>query len=264
MSSLRRMLAVLDLFTPAHPILTADEIMSRLDYSRGTAYRYVRELCATGLLSRIASAYTLGPRIIELDYYIRQCDPMLLASQAMMRQLRDKFDCDVLLTNFFDERVVVSHHERGRDNIIVSYGRGRLMPLFRGPASKAILAHLPTPRLKRLFTKHRDEIAKAGLGASWDEFRKALAAIRRVGHVISFAELDPGNVGIAVPIMQEAPNPPGCLVLVLRDARYAIMNKGLALQVVKDAARHITVRMNQAGQAEWDDVVPLEIQKRTA
>jgi DNA-binding IclR family transcriptional regulator len=258
------MLAVLDLFTPEHPILTAEEVMSRLDYSRGTAYRYIRELCATGLLSRSASAYALGPRIIELDGYIRQCDPMLLASQPVMQQLRDKFDCDVLLTNFFNDRVVVSHHERGRDNLVVSYGRGRLMPLFRGPASKAILALLPAARLKRLFADHQSEIAEAGLGTTWDDCRKAFAAIRRAGHVTSFAELDPGNVGVAVPILQQPPSPPGCLVLVFRDTRYAVIDKALMHQVLKDAAAHIAVFMTQVGQPAWDDVVPLPAQKRPA
>ena len=47
------MLKVLDLFTEQTPALSADEIISKLKYSRPTGYRYVRELVSAGLLVRI-------------------------------------------------------------------------------------------------------------------------------------------------------------------------------------------------------------------
>jgi DNA-binding IclR family transcriptional regulator len=43
-------------------------------------------------------------------------------------------------------------------------------------------------------------IAQARLGASWDEFRAALTAIRRQGYSYTGGELDPPNVGIAAPV----------------------------------------------------------------
>ena len=81
------MLSVLDLFTSEQPVWTAEEMIAKLGYSRPTGYRYVRELCAAGLLARNASKYFLGPRVIELDYQIRQADPLTTSGQEVMKEL---------------------------------------------------------------------------------------------------------------------------------------------------------------------------------
>jgi DNA-binding IclR family transcriptional regulator len=249
MSSLKRMLSVLDVFSPAEPVLEAEAIMSRLGFSRGTAYRYLRELAGAGLLTNMNGGYALGPRIIELDYAIRQCDPALQAGQPVMQDLCERFDCDVLLTSFFENRVIVSHHERGSDRIVMSYGRGRQMPLFHGCASKMILASLSRPRQRRLYDAHAAEIDAAGLGTTWTEFRGNLEPIRRAGYATSFAELDPENVGVAAPILRNPPSTPGSLVLVFSAARYDILDKSLVVEIVRAAAARICDVIEGGGKA---------------
>lgn len=228
-SSLSRMLAVFDAFSLESPTLTAEEIMARLGYSRGTAYRYVRELVAVGFLARAGGgAFTLGPRIIELDFTIRQCDPVLHAAAPWMLALRRKFECDVLLTAFYDGHVVVTQHEFGNSEIRMSYGRGRAMPLFKGAPSKAILSALPPARQRKIYDANSRQIAAAGLGTRWEDFKAALLKMRKAGHCITFAELDAGNVGVAVPLVVD-PTFFGSLALVLGDTRYEVMDKALLL-----------------------------------
>ncbi len=239
MSSLKRMLTVLDVFSPANLVCGADEIAGRLNYSRGTTYRYIRELCAAGLLSRMPAGFTLGPRIIELDLAIRQCDPVLASARPAMEALRDRFHCDVLLIYFFDDRVVVSHHERGTDALQVSYGRGHVMPLFRGAGSKVLLANLSPPRQRRLFQAHKAEVAACGLGEDWKSFRAAMVAFQRAGTAVSVGELDEGNVGVAASIAGAQPNHPSGFVMVFGTARYAILDKALVAEAVRDAATQV-------------------------
>jgi DNA-binding IclR family transcriptional regulator len=239
MSSLKRMLAVFDVFSPDEPSLTADEIMVRLKYSRGTAYRYIRELASVGLLTRAAGRYSLGPRIIELDYFIRENDPNLQIIRPVMRALTDRLECDALWTSFFGQHVVVTHHERGASTLTMSYGRGRRMPLFRGAGSKVIIAALPTARQKSLYLNNAAEIASADLGASWIAFKANMSAIRRAGYSVSKGELDRGNVGIAAPITLDPPNAPGSLVLVFGTKRYATADEKLLVGIVRDAAAQI-------------------------
>ena len=45
-----------------------------------------------------------------------------------------------------------------------------------------------------------EEIAKAGLGRTWDEFRHTMAAIRRSGYATSRSQISPNLAGVAVPI----------------------------------------------------------------
>ena len=240
MSSLTRMLAVFDVFTPEEPSLSADTIMARLNYTRGTGYRYIRELTAAGFLVRNAGQYSFGPRIIELDYFIRKNDPRLQIIQPLMRAISDRLECDVLWTNFFGASVVVAHHEKGNMPLTVSYGRGRRMPLFRGAGSKVILAALPSAHLKRIYLNGASEIAAAGLGNSWKEFRAQLAAIRRAGFAISRRELELGNVGVAAPIASDPQNPPGSLILVFSEKRHETADEDKIVRIVKEAAEQIS------------------------
>jgi DNA-binding IclR family transcriptional regulator len=248
MTSQRRMLSILDLYVPpGRPALTAEQIMTTLAFSRGTAYRYIKELVDAGLLSRIGAAYTLGPRIIELDYYIRQFDPLLHASRVPLENIRDKFECDVLLASYFSDRLVVIHHLKGSEDLRVSYGRGHAMPLFRGAGGKVIVATLPARWQKKLYDGHQAEIGASGGPASWEQFRDGLAQVRKAGYAVSVGELDRGNVGVATAIVHEAPTPPSCVCLVFGEKRHAILDKALLAQDVAAMASQIQHNLRRAG-----------------
>ncbi|MGA8031925.1 MAG: IclR family transcriptional regulator C-terminal domain-containing protein, partial [Casimicrobiaceae bacterium] len=195
-TSLGRMLGVLDAFTERAPIRTVDGIAAALGYTRATAYRYVGELCDAGLLTRVArGAYALGPRIIELDRQMQRSDPLLEVAGGVMRGLlRPDHGQVVLLCSLFRDEVLCVHQVAQHSTLAVSYTRGRPMPLFRGATSKAILAALPERRLTRLFLDHQDEIRRAGLGRTREEFLAALKTIRRQGYAITRGEVDTGVV----------------------------------------------------------------------
>src|SRR5258707_82125 len=195
-----RLLAALALFTIERPQWTVEAAAEQLGVSATTAYRYFKQLTGTGLISPVAGAgYTLGPAIIQMERQIQATDPMLTAARGVMVDLVQYAaeGSTVLLCRLFHDRVMCMHQIMGRGpQEPVSYERGRLMPLYRGATSKIILAHLPARTLKSLCTHHAGEIAAAGLGGSWEEFRRGLAAIRRAGASVSHGEIDPGRIGI--------------------------------------------------------------------
>jgi DNA-binding IclR family transcriptional regulator len=234
------MLAVLDLFTAARPVWTAEDIIAELGTSRPTGYRYVRELVAAGLLMRLTGGlYHLGPRIIELDYQIRATDPVLHAGQPIMKTLADRTGCHVLLSSIYGEQVLNVHHEPGIEPLTIKFDRGVPLPLLRGATSKAILAFLPRSRLKRIYDRHAAAIAAAGLGHTWDDFRRALAAIRRAGHAYTGGELDPPNVGIAAPVLAADGEVIGSLTLVTLDKRWALADQPQVIALLCAGAREI-------------------------
>ena len=242
MSSLTKLLSILDYFGRDRAVLSAEEIISNLGCSRPQGYRYIRELCAAGLLTRFSGAYSLGPRIIELDFTIRSGDPLLECGESLIRELRDRVGSDVLLANVFGDRIVAIHHERCDGSNFVGFGRGRPMPLFAGAGSKIILASLPAARQKRLFEQYASAVETSGLGRSWEEFRTELRKIRRAGYALSFGELDVANVGIAAPVFHEAGVPPAALIVVMLRARYETSNPKMITQAVTEAASAISAR----------------------
>ncbi len=217
-----RLLAVLALFTAEQTQWTVEAAAEKLGVSTTTTYRYFNKLTKAGLISPVSGAgYTLGPAIIQMDRLIQSSDPMLTGARGVMIDLvgRAAQGSTVLLCRLFHDRVMCVHQVMGRGpQEPVSYERGRLMPLYRGATSKIILAHMPPRTLKALFAHHGGEIAEAGLGAGWDEFRRGLAAIRRAGVTVSHGEIDSGRVGIAAPIFDPGRAVLGSLSVALPEA----------------------------------------------
>lgn len=225
------MLKVLDLFTEQSPALSADDIISKLKYSRPTGYRYVRELVAAGLLVRAPGGYALGPRIIELDWHIRTHDPMLTASRVAVRRLASQTGCGVTQMGIYGEHIVTIHYEPGPQPLEIGFDRGRPMPLFRGAPSRAIVAFLPRARLERLHRKHQVR--------GFARFFEEMQAIRKTGYAISFGELDVGKVGIGAPVFRER-SVAGSVCLVLTQAQYEAAEHGLLVEKLLESAAKIS------------------------
>jgi DNA-binding IclR family transcriptional regulator len=201
-SGMLRILAILDLFSHARPSWSPDEINQTLGYSRPTGYRYVKQLVVAGFLQKnSAGRYSLGPRIIELDYRIRQSDPILLASLDVMAALVARTGLTAVLSAMYGQQLIDIHHVGPTsDAPPFPYARGRPRPLFHGAAPKAILSRSPRATLQRLYKAHAAEIAAAGMGGDWADFLKRLSKIRKAGFYMSIGEVDPNIAGAAVPI----------------------------------------------------------------
>ena len=235
------MLAILDLFSDETPVWTSEGIIEDLDCSRPTGYRYIKELCAAGLLLRLTGGlYVLGPRILELDLLIRRTDPVLRIARPIMRELVVQSGGDVLLAHIYGDQVMNVHREDGPTPATISYDRGRPNPLFRGSTSKAILPFLSRAHLKRIYESGADEARDAGLGGNWKEFKAALAPIRRAGHVIGRGELDPGVMGIAAPIFMGDKYVLGSVTLIVKKQHYQLLDDNLVVRIVLETSGRIS------------------------
>lgn len=201
MISADRLLDVLKLFSAEEPIWTVERAAPALGVSLSTAYRYFRSLVKAGLLDPLGEGgtYVLGPAVLELDRTIRLSDPILQAARPTMLRLASEAggSAVVLLCRLFQGQVMCIHQERvPGETRPVSYERGLPLPMFRGAASKVILAHLPPRQLKRILDRTGDGAPTEGR----EGLKESLRAIRRTGLCISHGELDPGTTGLGVPV----------------------------------------------------------------
>jgi DNA-binding IclR family transcriptional regulator len=210
--------AILGLFSRTRAIWHTDEIIDSLKVSRASGYRYVKELVDAGFLQKVAAGrYALGPRIIELDYQLRQSDPVLLAAAPIMDALAQKTRFNVVLSALYGrDRVIDSHHARVDNGLDLAYGRGRLRPLFHGAAPKVLMAGLPRASLKRLHDTRAGEIAAARLGGDWNEFRRRMSAIREAFMYTSLGEVERHLGAAAVPVFNHDREVLAALALVGR------------------------------------------------
>jgi len=243
-SSLARMLGVLDLFAEQRLHCSADDVTVALQVSLPTAYRYLKVLTDAGLLVRSADAlYTLGPRIIMLDHFIRQADPVLQCGIPFMKELVAHSGLDCVVSRLHGEQLLDVHREHASMPARLSYGRGRPRPLFLGAAPKVILATLPPAQLRRLFDARRAEAAAAGLPDDWTGFRGYFARIRRAGHYFSNGELEPGLAAIAAPLLWPDGSCAAALSLVASTQRMAVIDTAKLTPLLERAAREISARL---------------------
>jgi DNA-binding IclR family transcriptional regulator len=218
MSSTARAFAVLGLFSKTRSIWHTDDIIASLGYSRASGYRYVKELVDAGFLQKVAAGrYALGPRIVELDYQLRQTDPVLLAAVPIMNALAQRTRLNVVLSALFGrDRVVDTHYARVGNGVNLGYGRGHLRPLLQGAAPKVLVAALPRAALKRLYERRAAEISAAQLGQNWHEFRRRMSDIREARFYLSKGEVERHVGAAAVPILNQDGEVLAALALVGR------------------------------------------------
>lgn len=214
-----RAIGVLRLFTLERPAWTVEEAADTLGVSPSSAYRYFAALTEAGLLTTATSgSYTLGPALIQYDRQIQITDPLLQVARPVMVDIA-RFapaGSTVLLCRIFHETVLCVHQVAEADRPTqVSYERGRPMPLFKGATSKVILAHLPPRDLRRLYEAHGAQVAAAALGDTWEVFRTTMARMRKAGYAITYAEVDPGCIGIGTPVFDDRRRVLGSLSYVI-------------------------------------------------
>lgn len=245
-----RAVGVLKLFTLEQPVWTVEQAAGALGVSASSAYRYFAALTDAGLLTTAASGcYTLGPAIIQYDRQIQITDPLLQAAKPVMADIK-RFapaGSTVLLCRLFRETVLCMHQDADADRPTqVSYERGRPMPLFRGATSKIILAHLTPRELRRVHEANPGEAS--ALGATWEAFRGAMTLMRKAGHAITRAELDPGSLGIAAAILDDNRRVLGSLSYVVPLAAEAGAARLAALAMAGAAEVGQAMRAGQPGK----------------
>ncbi|MFS2072746.1 IclR family transcriptional regulator [Pseudomonas sp. CT11-2] len=251
MSSLSKMLSVLDLFGPQTLKIAPDTIAERMGLSRATVYRYVKDLCDAGLLTRVdAGHYGLGPRIIELDWMMRQYDPILVAGRELMHELSEETGLAVFASVFYDGHIINTYIAEPTDTYRFAFGRGQPLPFFRGAQSKVLIAFQKGRRLQRLYEEHLANSPDNPY--DWASFSKATKKIRKDGYCLTQDELNLGLTGIAAPIInREIDEVVGSLSAVGSSQSFKLLRQETVIDMVMETTRRIAENMqNQAAVVE--------------
>ena len=221
-TSIDRAFEILDLLDGNQPSITQEAVAEQLKFTRSTSYRYLQTLCNAGLLMQVQrGVYCLGPRIIELERKIQIGDPLLSCARNVLPKYVNLIpESALLLCGLWGDRVLCLYQETSTvgksPDFVLERARGLPFPLTRGAASLAILANLSAPRLKSLFLQHSMEIAKAGLGSQWKDFRQKMREYRKSGFVLTSGTFGSQLTAVAVAILNEDNDVIGSLTRILR------------------------------------------------
>ncbi|MDP9082630.1 MAG: IclR family transcriptional regulator [Pseudomonadota bacterium] len=259
MTTSDKLLSVLKLFTLEAPNWSVAEAAQSLDLPLSTTYRFFRSLAKAGLISGFENGrYLLGPTISRLDRQLRLTDPLLNAARPKLQRIARARPGRVIafICRLFGTEVICVHQEYDDSRpFAIGYERGRPMSLYRGSASKVVLAHLPPRQLRVLYERAPAEFAAAELGISWKEAKLSLQAIRTAGHCVTTGDVDPGMRGVSVALFSHERKiigslnvagrrgaiPDGSLKTILRDLRSAAsqIERRLHRHAAGNSARHL-------------------------
>jgi DNA-binding IclR family transcriptional regulator len=250
MPTIEKTFGLLGLFTPETPVRSSEALIEFLGTPTSTGYRHIKTLQSTGFVTRVGGgSYMLGPRVLELDRTMRLSDPIYVAGGPVIAGLRRETGKSAVLSTLYSDSVVGVCRELAPDGPPDLFDRGQRRPLVAGASAKAILAYLPPHQLRRIFGKHAADIAGAGLGGSWDEFKRALRAIRQAGFVMTIAEYHPDIASIAAPIFNGQEEVLGSLMLAISLHHPTFTEFAALAPRVVEAAREISRQIALMGGA---------------
>jgi DNA-binding IclR family transcriptional regulator len=242
-----KMLRILDQIEASDIPVTTDAMLEKLGFTRSTLYRYLKILTGSGLITSMPDAgFTLGPRIVELDYRMRQSDPLISAARPVMAELARSERGVVLLCRRYKDRVLCIHQERSDLAFRSHYTRGLARPLYRGAASRIILAYLNSATINRLQAAFPKEFAQVELGTTPAEVRATLRGIRQRGWDVTQGQLTAGVTGIAAPILDPTGEILGSLSLTVATPNLSESDQQRLIEQIKFCSLIIRTALGQA------------------
>lgn len=218
--------------------LGVTDISRELGLHKTTVFRIVKTLEHVGWLVQDYpnGKYRLGSKLIILSSIPTSTSAVDDTIQQEMRQLRNRFNEDVVLTGLFDGHLAICLEKMRANNVLhISSRVGRSIGMTRGSTGKVLLAYLPEKAQERAIQMDSPNLSE-------EERRKlfqALEEIRRTGYCISTSERDEGVSSVAVPLFDRSGNIIYSLAILGEEKRMESKNMDEMLQELNQAARRI-------------------------
>ncbi|HEX6540787.1 MAG TPA: IclR family transcriptional regulator [Ktedonobacterales bacterium] len=206
-SAVDRALAVLCAFSRETPVLGVTEISERLDLTKSTVHRLLQALLARGLVSHDPEKhhYTLGYRILALAQAVPGEATLRQICRPHMQWLHSITEETVgLYVIAGDVRICLDEIESPQ-MLRMSAGVGRIFPLDRGAAGKALVVDGPSN--SSLWRRITASLSAAHTAQLEEELRETRAR----GYAQTAGETVSGSASIAAPIR----GPDGALLAAL-------------------------------------------------
>ena len=200
-AGLGRGLAVIEAFDDEHPRLTATEAAQRVGLTRTAARRHLLSLCHFGYAATDGKQFWLAPRVLRLgqSYLSASRLPRLVQPfiQRASAATGETFNVSVL-----DGHEVV-YVARSNSPRVVSIGfhAGARAPAHVVAPGVVLLAHLSDDKLAAWVQAHEFAAFTAQTVTQPRRFIELVRRARQQDYWITTQQLDPGLLGVAVPLL---------------------------------------------------------------
>lgn len=202
--SVKKALALLDLFTEHERELTLQEIATKANMPKSTAYRLLSTLEAGNVLYKTKetkhdSRYRLGLKLLELGELVSDRLELRKIALPFMKELVEEINEVVHLVVVNQLKAVYVEKVDNNRALRLNTRVGKSAPLHIGSGPKMLLAHLKKSELDAIFSKKLYCIDEKGL-INQTELKRELEDIKDEGYAYSEGEQDAHTIGISYPI----------------------------------------------------------------
>jgi IclR family transcriptional regulator, pca regulon regulatory protein len=184
----RRVLAVLQAFSPRQHTLTARELAEITAIPLPSMYRYIALLRDTGLLiGDDRGAYHLSPRLISLARAAEAAETLIELADPVMRDLVSECGETVIFVRLISRVPVCVHRVESEHHLRATFEPGQTLPLLRGASGRVLLAGLPE-RVRREYLAPLAQADQAAAG----RLEESIARVAARGWATSEEEIDRG------------------------------------------------------------------------
>jgi len=247
--SLERGLAILECFTPEHPVLGIAEIADDTGMSRSTTHRYVITLVALGFMEQGASRkYRLGLRVTDLGMSALNSTGLREHARPYLEELRQRSSYTVNIAVLDGSEILyidrARSFRRGQNRSDLNLRPGSRLRAYCTSMGKILLAYLPETEQRELIGEMQLTRRGPNSMTSKKALRTELEHVREEGLAVNDEELTEGLYSIAAPIRSESKE----VVAAINMAAHASM---ISLEELVDAltphlvatADHISARL---------------------
>jgi DNA-binding IclR family transcriptional regulator len=183
----RRVLAVLQAFSPRQHTLTARELADLTAIPLPSMYRYIALLRDTGLLvGDDHGAYHLSPRFITMARAAEAAETLIDLADPVMRDLVRECGETVIFVRLIARVPVCVHRVESEHHLRATFEPGQSLPLLQGASGRVLLAGLP----ERLRREYMAPLVQAEPALSGIE--ESIARVAARGWATSEEEIDRG------------------------------------------------------------------------
>jgi IclR family transcriptional regulator, pca regulon regulatory protein len=203
--SLERGLAILECFTPEHPVWGIADLADELGMSRSTTHRYALTLTALGyLVQGPRRKYRLGLRVTDLGLSALSSTSLRVHARPHLEELARRSPCTLAIAVLDGPEVVcvdcILNRRRGRQPIAGGLGEGARLPVHCTAMGKLLVANLPAWEQRELIAELTLKRRGPRTIATKTALRSELAPILEEGLARGAEELAPELCEIAAPV----------------------------------------------------------------
>ncbi|WP_156290967.1 IclR family transcriptional regulator [Oceanobacillus salinisoli] len=201
--SFARGLKILDLFSSDRPVLNIDEIADKIGVSNITAYRYVHTLCDSNFLIYKNGEVRISAKILKYLHLFWEHEHLVSIAKDHITAVQGEINETIALCKLELNNIICIYRLESSLSLRSSFMVGQKMSIHAGAFARTIAAYLPEHEFKVIQNNIKWEKLTKNTITSYEQYSGRLSMIRERGYDISIEEVDPGVIGLAVPILYE-------------------------------------------------------------